>query len=710
MLLAIPSAVRNSLRVAIAATALVTPGLARAAAADDGAAADSDGASVITVIGTRESGYLANHSSTATRTDTALLDVPQSVSVLTRDRLDDQAMLTIADALRYVPGATAAQGEGHRDQIVLRGNNSTADFFVDGLRDDAQFYRDFYNIERLEILKGPNAMVFGRGGGGGIVNRVTKTPDAQSLIAADAAVDSFGAWRLGADINQPLANGIAARINAVYEDGANHRQVFDLQRWAVNPTLGFDLGGNGNLIIGYEHADDNRVVDRGVPSMDGRPLTGYRDTFFGNPDINRSLFNADIASFAANYALTDTLTIRQRARYGDYDKIYRNLYPATAVNAGRFDVQAYSDATQRQNTLSQTDLVWKTTTGGVRHTLLAGLEIGRQVTRGQRLQGYFSPILDTVYANVGLADPFTAPTPIFRPGSVGTRNFRTRADILGVFLQDQIAIGDNVEIVAGIRHDRFHLDFTDMLTGTAFARTDNLWSPRLGLVVKPAATASLYASYSRSYLPQSGDQFSSLDATTAALEPERFENLEVGGKWDVAPGLNLTAALYRLTRNNTRAAGPLPGTIVLTGETRSQGLELAANGKLLPNWQVSAGIAFQDAEIRQGTTAAPAGRKVALVPRTQASLWTRYDVDDRFGAGIGVSHQGRSFANISNAVTLPAYTRVDAALFVNIAKGIEAQVNFENLFNTGYFPTAHTDNNITTGGPRAARLTLRTRF
>jgi catecholate siderophore receptor len=149
---------------------------------------------------------------------------------------------------------------------------------------------------------------------------------------------------------------------------------------------------------------------------------------------------------------------------------------------------------------------------------------------------------------------------------------------------------------------------------------------------------------------------------------------------------------------------------VLTGETRSQGVELAANGRLLPNWQISAGLAFQDAEIRSGTTAAPAGRKVALVPHTQASLWTRYDINDSIGLGGGVTHQSSSFANISNAVRLPAYTRVDAAVFARLGKNIEAQVNIENLFNTGYFPTSQNDNNITTGGPRSARLTVRTRF
>jgi catecholate siderophore receptor len=178
----------------------------------------------------------------------------------------------------------------------------------------------------------------------------------------------------------------------------------------------------------------------------------------------------------------------------------------------------------------------------------------------------------------------------------------------------------------------------------------------------------------------------------------------------VVPGLNLTAALYQLDRTNSRAAGPAPGTLVLTGKQRSKGLELAANGKITPQWQLSAGFAWQDAEILNATIAGPAGRKVAMVPRTQASLWTRYDLSDRFGLGLGVSHQASSFASISNAVVLPAYTRVDAAAFLQVARGIDVQVNIENLFNTGYFPTAHNDNNISTGGPRAARLTLRTKY
>ncbi len=370
--------------------ALLSAGLVTSSAAMADEAMESDAGAMIIVTATRDNGYLAARTASATRTDTPLLDVPQSVDIITRDRLDDQAMLSISDALRYIPGTIAGQGEGNRDQPTLRGNSSTSSFFVDGLRDDVQYYRDFYNSERLEILKGPNALIFGRGGGGGVINRVSKTPQGDLFIAGDASVDTFGAWRLGADINAPLSGGTAARIAAVYEDGASHRDVYDLERYAVNPTLGFDLGGKGKIVIGYEYAHDERVADRGIPSLNGAPVAGFRDTFFGLAGLNISRFDGHIVSIAADYALSDNLTVRNRSRYGDYDKLYRNLFPATAVTAGFVGVEAYADATARENLLTQTDLVWKVATGGLDHTLLAGFELGRQTTTSERVNGTFA--------------------------------------------------------------------------------------------------------------------------------------------------------------------------------------------------------------------------------------------------------------------------------------------------------------------------------
>ncbi|HEX8256545.1 MAG TPA: TonB-dependent receptor plug domain-containing protein, partial [Allosphingosinicella sp.] len=271
------------------ASALATP----AFAADDAAAVAGQDDGTIIVIGVRK-GYAIEATSTATRTPTALNDIPQAITVVTEAQIDDQAMRSIGDVLRYVPGANFGQGEGHRDQIVLRGNNSTADFFSDGLRDDVQYYRGLYNVERVEVLKGPNAMIFGRGGGGGIVNRVTKTPLANGFVRGSAGVDSEGGFLLEADLNQPLAASAAVRLNAAYERFDTHREVYEGERFAINPTAAVTLGEATRIDLSYEYNKDDRVVDRGVPSFEGRPLTGFRDTFFGDPEVNDTDFDAHI--------------------------------------------------------------------------------------------------------------------------------------------------------------------------------------------------------------------------------------------------------------------------------------------------------------------------------------------------------------------------------------------------------------------------------
>jgi catecholate siderophore receptor len=697
---------------------------APAAAAAAEAALDMDQGTIV-VTGSRTP-YRTDATSTATRTPTDLKDVPQSVSVVTEEQIEDQAMQSVADVLRYVPGAVISQGEGHRDQIVLRGNSSTADFFVDGIRDDVQYYRGLYNLERVEVLKGPNAMIFGRGGGGGIVNRVTKRPLDHALYGADLSVDSYGGWYGDVDVNHPFGGGVSGRLNAVYEEFANHRDFYDGRRIGINPTLAIEPSDATRIDLSYEFADDERTVDRGVPAAragtiadPATPLTGYRRAFFGVPGLNRTEFDAHVLRAEVRHRFSDRLSLTSRVSYGDYDKFYQNAFAATPVTvtpagAETVGIEAYNDRTHRENLFNQNDLVWEATTGPLRHVVLAGVEWGKQDSRVEHLNGFFDSGVATANGGrrtfVPLARTIAVPPITFRQG-VGYRNVETNADVMAFYLQDQVSIGDHVDMVAGIRHDRFSLDVDDLFAGASFSRTDNLWSPRLGLVVKPTQAMSLYASWSRSFLPQSGDQFSSLDLSTAALEPEEFENLEVGMKWDIRPSLTFTAAVYRLDRTNTRATDPAdPTRTVLTGGQRSKGLELGVSGEIRRGWRVSAGYALQDAEIRRTTTAGPAGRKVALVPRHQASLFTRYDFTSRIGAGFGVYHQSKSFTSISNAVILPAFTRVDAAAYFKISEAIEAQVNVENILGAHYFSAAFNDTNIMPGAPTTVRGTLRFRF
>ncbi|HEX8535397.1 MAG TPA: TonB-dependent siderophore receptor, partial [Allosphingosinicella sp.] len=634
------------------------------------------------VTGQREE-YGVKSTRTGTRTDTEIKDIPQAMTVISEAQIEDQALRSIADVLTYVPGAMPGTGEGNRDQITLRGNNTTADFFVDGIRDDVQYFRDLYNVDRVEILRGPNAMIFGRGGGGGIVNRVTKRSSLNAYREGSISADSEGGFRLTADVDQPLGASAGVRLNGVYEDGESFRRGVDLERYGVNPTVGFLLGPDTRLDLSYEFFHDRRTADRGVPSLLGRPLKGADRVFFGDP--RQSFADADVhlAGLAFEHRFSDALTLRNRTLYGDYDKFYQNIYPSGAVNsAGNLTLSAYNDATRRKNVFSQTDLVWKGRLGGVDQTFLLGFELGHQDSRQRRLNGFFVAG-DSASITVPAAQPTVSRDMIFLPFNTtgGCRpsnrtgctpaNFNhTDASILAVYAQDQIRLG-MVEIVAGLRFDRFRLEATNLNNNAEFTRTDELFSPRIGLILKPTDALSFYASYSRSYLPSSGDQFSSLDITSEALKPEKFDNYEVGAKWEPLPGLLATFAAYQLDRTNTRAPDPAnPARTVLTGAQRSRGIEVGLERNISDQWQISAGYSHQKAEIRSRTTAcnpAVANCEVPLVPRHQFSLWNRYDFTKKLGLGLGIVARSKAYASISNAVTLPGYVRVDAAAYYEIA-------------------------------------------
>jgi catecholate siderophore receptor len=650
--------------------------------------------------------YSTPKTTTATKTNTPLRDVPQSISIVTSDLIKDQNMRSMADAARYVPGITMGQGEGHRDAPTLRGNSTTADFFVDGVRDDVQYFRDLYNSDRIEVLKGPNAMIFGRGGGGGVINRVTKVADGRNRGEVTAQAGTDDNKRIAADLGAAVNDVLALRINTMYEDSESYRDFVDIERYGVNPTMGLRFSERTRLLFSYEYFHDDRTVDRGVPSRNGRPLSIDESTFFGNPALSYGDVTVNLAGLSVDHDFSDTLRLRNRTQYGDYDKRYQNVYPNSVVNAaGNVTLDAYQSGTQRENMFNQTDLSWRVSTGSIGHTFLAGVEVGQQDTENLRNNSTFST---TTAALVSIANPVTFAVPVF---NVPNQNNDVKVDVAAVYFQDQIALTEQFQLIAGVRFDQFDIELDNDINGEHFERDDDFVSPRVGVIYKPAKPLSLYASYSVSYLPSSGDQFSSLDATSAALKPEEFENVEVGVKWDLLPDLAFTAAVYQLNRSNTRAPGATGGTtIVLTGEQRSEGVEFSVSGAITPNWELIAGYAYQDAEITRATSAAPRGRNVALVPEHQLSLWNAYRFTHKWRAGVGVIHQDEVYASISNAVTLPSFTRVDAAVFFTFNEHFEAQLNVENLFDEEYFGTAHNDNNITPGSPTAARVMVTTRF
>ena len=646
--------------------------------------------------------------SSATKTLTALRDVPQSVSVVSREVIKNQSMQSIADVVRYVPGVTAIQGENNRDQVVIRGNSSSADFFVDGVRDDVQYYRDLYNLDRLEALKGPNAMIFGRGGGGGVINRVTKQAGFASLGELTFQGGSFGNKRVVGDFDRALNNRFAFRVNGLYENSGSFREHLDLNRYGINPTLTIIAGKQTQIRLAYEHFRDNRTADRGIPSYRGRPSDAGISTFFGNPDLSFVHARVNLASAVIDHQI-GKLNIRNHTLFGDYNRMYQNFVPGT-VNADetRVNLSAYNNATRRRNVFNQTDFTYAAKTGSVRHTLLAGTEFGRQVSNNFRNTGFFdnaSTLISVPFANPTIDTPMT-----FRQNATDADN-RVQANVAATYAQDQMELSRQVQVLVGLRFDHFNLKFHNNRNGDNFNRTDNLLSPRVGVVFKPVEPLSLYGSYSVSYLPSSGDQFSSLTASTQTLEPEKFTNYEFGVKWDIRQSLSLTTAVYRLDRTNTRATDPNdPTKIIQTGSQRTSGFEASLNGNITRAWSILGGYAYQDARITSTTISAPLGARVAQVPRHTFSLWNNYRFVKQLAAGLGVTNRSSMFAAIDDKVVLPGYTRVDAALFFSISEKLGLQANLENLLDRKYFINADGNDNISPGPPRAVRLSLTWKF
>jgi catecholate siderophore receptor len=655
------------------------------------------------------SGYVIPSTSSATKTPTPLQDVPQAVTVVTHQLIQDQLMTSMGDVVRYVPGVSLLQGENNRDQLILRGNSSSADFFVDGIRDDVQYYRDLYNLDRVEALKGSNAMIFGRGGGGGVINQVTKEAGFGALREVDLQGGSYDNKRFTADFDQPLSDKVALRINGVQENSGSFRNFVDLERTGIAPTLTLLPDADTKVTVSFEHLHDVRVADRGITSFQGRPADVPIDTYYGNPDESHVHANVNLASAAIDHRFSDALTINNRTLFGDYDRGYQNFVPgAVSADESQVTLTAYNNATKRQNLFNQTNLTYTVGDGGVRQTLLMGAEVGQQLTDNFRNTGFFNNTATSIL--VPFNDPTINVPTTFRQSATDADN-HLRTTVGALYAQDQIDLSTHFQLLAGLRVDRFDLEYHDNRTGLDLGRNDDLVSPRAGIVYKPVTALSIYGSYSVSFLPSSGDQFSSLTSITEQLKPEKFNNYEIGAKWDPSDRLSVTTAVYRLDRTNTRSTDPNdPTRIVQTGSQRTNGYELGINGQITRAWSIAGGYAYQDAFVTSATTAARDGAIVGQVPRNTLSLWNHYQFQPRLAAAVGVIYRSEMFAAIDDTVTLPSYTRVDAALYFSLTKDLRLQVNVENLFDKKYWANADSNTNISPGSPRALRVGLTTRF
>ena len=712
-----PAAATVRAPIAVAVQMLLASGLAGHAGLGMAQQAPSNTLPPITVTGTAEAPYTVKKTVTATKTDTALIDTPQSITVVTKEQIRDQSSQGLAEALRYVPGVGFAQGEGNRETPIFRGVSTTGDFYVDGVRDDMQYYRDLYNIESVEVFRGPNAMIFGRGASGGLINRVTKTPGWTPQYGGSVTFGSYSNKRITADLNQPLSDTLAFRVNALYEDSDSYRHGVTLERKGINPTLAWKLAPRTLVTVGYEYLKDDRVADRGITSAAGKPINTDRSTFFGNAAGSPTWTELNAFTALVEHEFDNGVQVRNRTRYANQDKFYQNVFPG-AVTGSNVRISAYNNATDRESWSNQTDVTATTNLGGMQHKLLAGVEIGEQDTSNFRMTGYFG---NADFVNVPLSNPVSNALVTYRQASSDANN-GAKGKVLAFYVQDQIELSSAWQLIAGLRYERLEVDFKNNRNTDRFNSTDDLVSPRVGLIYKPVKDMSLYANYSIAYQPRAGDQLSNLTVTSSVLKPEKFQNYELGLKWDVHPNLTATAALFRLDRSNVLVLdpsdpSPAPRNILGDGQ-RTDGLELTLAGNVTSAWSVVGGYAYTDAKLLGKTSLTLLkGATIGQVPKNTFTLWNRYDFSRAWGAGLGVIHRTEVFATTEQSgsgaasnVKLPGYTRFDAAAFYTFDEKTRVQLNVENLFDKKYYPNAHNNTNITPGSPRAFRVSLNKSF
>ena len=663
----------------------------------------------------------------ALKTPTLIINVPQSLSIVTDEDVRKKGFKEIGDIVRYTPGINTSLGEGHRDAVVFRGVRSTADFYQDGVRDDVQYYRPLYNVEQVEVLRGPNALLFGRGGTGGIINRVSKKAvNGQDFKTVDIGVDSFGATDLAADVNTNLSDSVAFRLNVHSDSLENHRDFYNGDRFGINPTVNIALDADTDLDLSYEYIDHERFIDRGIPTANGEPVKALSDIVFGDKDGNLNTVEASVLRAALSHRFSDATKGTLSLTSSSFEKMYQNTYASSYdLNTNIVTMDGYHDPTERDNLILSASLVNELNFANMTHTILTGFESVKTDNSNLRYNTYWSSN-DCAYRDAEGdysydKESFNVSNPM--DFSVNTSGIATAVEytnscalksstetditVSSFYIQDQIEVTDNLIVLLGGRYDKFDIKVDDIKKDSSAARVDTEFSPRFGLIYKPQNNVSLYYSYSESFAPRSGEQYKKLTGGTAGsgetLKPDYFESSEIGLKLDLNKYLSLTSAYFESESEIADYDGTSSDYITERGLS-VDGFELELKGQVNENLNVAFSYSNIDGETAKGGLPRE-------IPESTYSIWTTYDINPNFGWALGVMHQGESAVKDDNPnLLLPAYTRVDAAVYYSIADDLKLQLNIENLSDEVYFPHSHSTHQVAVGEARSTRLSLSKTF
>ena len=661
------------------------------------------------------SGYEVTETATATKVATPLRNVPQIVSVVPKALMRDQNAMSVQDALQNVPGLSFSVGDGQRDQVAIRGFTAISDQFIDGVRDDALYFRDLSNIERIEVLKGPASVVYGRGSAGGLINRVTKKPNANPVAELAATIGSKGQKRGELDVGTTSNDKQSQfRLTGALEDSGGFRDQYFLERQAIAPSASFVLRPGTKLTVQADYLKDKRLADQGVPSYRGRPVDVPIETYFGAANGHeRAFVQSEVKSgtITLDHVFSDTLSLHSVLRAYDY-ALDRNYTSIGAISTGVTPTVSIGQTRRlrdERGVYLQNELSQQAQWGGLRHQILYGVEIGKQ-DKAEKLWSRAN------VATYKLFNPVLVNLPALPPTLAAGNDNKNRVDIAALYLQDLVTFNPHWKMLAGLRYDQLKQTRDDRTARNLdLQRTDHTLAPRVGLIFQPAEQVSLYAAYSKSIQPLA-DSFS-FRANSDRLEPTQTVNREAGVKLDLGGKASFTAALFEMSQTNIQVADPANSNLSLpVGKQRTRGAELGLNGEIAAQWDLAAGYAYMDGKIVESTELTSAktpfkGNTSALTPRHTFNVWLKRTFANGFYAAAGGRAESARFASPDDLTVLPGYGVVHLGAGYQVRK-FDVALTLKNLLGRKYFAAAHSganDYNMP-GEPRSVLVTARYRF
>jgi catecholate siderophore receptor len=686
--------VSRNILAASALFGVLTPALAKAGTNASGFEPGSEEHGSIIVTGIR--------SLTSDRIPDGTLNAAQTIDVIPRDIMEQQASSRLQDVLRNVPGITFNAGEGaaRGDTVNLRGFSAVNDFFLDGVRDVAVYTRDSFDLEAVEVLKGPSALVFGRGSTGGAINQVSKAPTLAPHWSGTVVGGSNDEIRATADIDQPIGDSTAVRLNAMAEHSkVDERDDVRNRRWGIAPSISLGISGPDTLTASYLHQEENNLQDTGIPFVNGRPADVRRENFYGLTS-DRATADVNVGTLRYRHEFSGDIAIANTLRFGSYAFLNRvnsaNFgydgspgapepgEPLDTILTGR---DAPSSRGLRTNLTDQTDVTAHFSTGRVSHTLVAGVELGRERDRTTRFVNPFETPGET------------PPTSLINPDADAFADIQpaetrivTTAYSAAAYINDTVHIGDFIDVMGGVRYDRFsaHYRPTELIPGdpgddetssVPLDRVDHVVSPRAAIIFKPSRNARIYFSYGTSFDPSA--EALSLNSASADLGPVKARSFEFGGKLNMLQGrLTATAAVFRTQIDNAQTTDPdHPDRLVLAGDQRVDGVELGLTGRMTEHWEIIAGYTHLNGKTVASNESETVGKYLANVAPDAINLWTEYEITDKFEIGAGGNYLGKRYAGFAEQAILPSYVLVNAMASYSLNNHLNLRVNANNLFN-----------------------------